>query len=184
MKRIILSVLLLLAPALFAQTSTASAADVQALKDALAAQQQQIQKLTEQLQQLLQNSQQTQAAAADAANKAAAAQTQASQQQQSVTELKGDVAELKTSVSNAAPAVQEGATDANFGAGGSTDDSLQRPQHHAGWLCGSRNRAPLKSAWRLTFPPHSTRCPCPALRRARSRSSSAPRASRGLPSIY
>ena len=105
MKRIILLVLLLLAPALFAQTSTASAADVQALKDALAAQQQQIQKLTEQLQQLLQNSQKTQAAAADAATKATAAQAQTTQQQQSVTELKGDVAALKTDVSNA---VQEG----------------------------------------------------------------------------
>ncbi len=105
MKRIILLILLLLAPALFAQTSTASAADVQALKDALAAQQQQIQKLTQQLQQLLQNGQQTQAAAADAASKAAAAQAQASQQQQSVTELKGDVAALKTDVSNT---LQEG----------------------------------------------------------------------------
>jgi hypothetical protein len=108
MKRIIV-VLLLLAPALFAQTSTASAADVQALKDALAAQQQQIQHLTEQLQQLLQNGQQTQAAAADAANKAAEAQAQSSQQQQSVAQLKGDVAELKTSVSNAAPSAPEGA---------------------------------------------------------------------------
>ena len=106
MKRII-AVLLLLAPVLFAQTPTASAADVQALKDTAAAQQQQIQKLTQQLQQLLQNGQQTQAAAVDAANKAAAAQTQASQQQQSVTELKGDVAALKTDVSNA---VQEGPT--------------------------------------------------------------------------
>ena len=107
MKRII-AVLLLLTPALFAQTSTASAADFQALKDAVAAQQQQIQKLTQQLQQLLQNTQQTQAAVADAANKAAAAQAQSSQQQQSVALLKGDVAELKTSVSNAAPAALEG----------------------------------------------------------------------------
>ncbi len=106
MKRIILSVLLLFAPALFAQTSTASAADVQALKDAVAAQQQQIQKLTEQVQQLLQIVQKTQT---DAANKAAASPTQAGQQQQSVAELKGGAPELSTSVSNAAPAAQEGA---------------------------------------------------------------------------
>jgi hypothetical protein len=59
MKRII-AVLLLLAPALFAQTSTASAADVQTLRDALAIQQQQIQRLNQQLQQLQQNGQQGQ----------------------------------------------------------------------------------------------------------------------------
>jgi hypothetical protein len=59
MKRII-AVLLLLAPALFAQTSTASAADVQALKDALAIQQQQIQRLNQQLQQVEQNGRQGQ----------------------------------------------------------------------------------------------------------------------------
>ena len=104
MKRII-AILLLFAPALFAQTSTASAADVQALKDAVAAQQKQIQKLAEQVQQLLQIAQQTQADAAEAANKAAAAQSQSSQQQQSVAQLKGDVAALKTDVSNA---VQQG----------------------------------------------------------------------------
>jgi hypothetical protein len=89
-----------------AQTPTqpaATAADVQALKDAVAAQQQQIQQLTEQLkqaqqtwQQTQQSSQQAQAAAADAASKASAAQTQASQQQQTVNALKSDVADLKT----------------------------------------------------------------------------------------
>ena len=68
--------------AVAAQTA-ATAADVQALKDAIAAQQQQIQQLTQQLQQLLQNSQQAQqtsqqaqATAAEAASKAAAARTQ------------------------------------------------------------------------------------------------------------
>jgi hypothetical protein len=83
MKRI-LAILLLLAPALFAQTSTASAADVQALKDALAAQQQQIQRLSHQLEQSQQNGQ----------------QAQASQQQ--------TIAELKTgSADNTAPTAQE-----------------------------------------------------------------------------
>src|SRR5208282_754211 len=66
-----------------------TAADVQALKDALAAQQQQIQQLNQQLQQ-------AQPAVADAASKAAAAQTQASQEQRTVNELKSDLAELKT----------------------------------------------------------------------------------------
>ncbi|MGC9987415.1 MAG: hypothetical protein ABSC07_02425 [Terriglobales bacterium] len=91
----------------------ATAADVQALKDAIAAQQQQIQQLTQQLQQLLQNSQQAQqtsqqaqATAAEAASKAAAAQTQTSEQQQSVVALKSDVTEIKTNATNAALAQQ------------------------------------------------------------------------------
>ena len=96
MKKII-AILLLLAPVLFAQTSTTSADDIQALKDALAAQQQQIQQLNQQLQQLQQNGQQAQTAATDAANNVAASQAQASQQQQTFAELKGDVANLKTS---------------------------------------------------------------------------------------
>ena len=94
MKRIIV-VLLLLAPALFAQTSTAPTADVQALKDALAAQQQQIQRLSQQLQQVQQNGQQAQTAAA-------ASQAQATQPQ-SVA-----VASLRTSsADNTAPVAQE-----------------------------------------------------------------------------
>ena len=74
----------------------ATAADIQALKDAMAAQQRQIQQLTEQLQQAQQNWKQAQAAAADAANKATVAQTQTSQQQKAVDALAGDVADLKT----------------------------------------------------------------------------------------
>src|SRR5271166_330753 len=73
-----------------------TAAGIEALKDALAAQQQQIQQLSEQLQQTQQNWRQAQAAAADAASKAAAAQSQASQEQQTVSELKSDLADLKT----------------------------------------------------------------------------------------
>jgi len=76
-----------------------TAADVQALKDALAAQQQQIQQLTQQLQQNQLNWQQAQAAATDAGNKASAAQIQATLEQQTVNELKSDLADLKT-VSN------------------------------------------------------------------------------------
>jgi ribosomal protein L7/L12 len=84
-----------------------TAADVQALKDALAAQQLQIQQLSQQLQQTQQNWQQAQAAAADAANKAAAAQSQASEQQQTVGALQGDVAALKTTTNNTAMSLQE-----------------------------------------------------------------------------
>jgi len=72
-----------------------TAADVQSLKDALAAQQRQIQQLNQQLQQ-------AQSAAADAVSKASAAQSQASQEQRTVNELKSDVADLKT-VSTATP---------------------------------------------------------------------------------
>src|SRR5271157_4072501 len=75
---------------------TVTAADVQALKDALAAQQQQIQQLDQQLQQAQQSWQQAQAAAADAASQASAAQTQASQQQRAVVALQGDVADLRS----------------------------------------------------------------------------------------
>src|ERR1035437_3347073 len=93
-------------------------AELQALKDAVAAQQEQIKALSQHLQQTNQQLQQTnqqfqetqqqlQQATADAANKAAAAQAQASQEQQSVGELKGDVADLKTSATNAALSLQE-----------------------------------------------------------------------------
>lgn len=84
-----------------------TAADVQALKDALAAQQLQIQALQDELHHKDQASQQAQAAAADAAAKADAAQAQASQQQQAVVQLKTDVADLRTNVTNTAVTVQE-----------------------------------------------------------------------------
>jgi hypothetical protein len=93
-------------------------AELQALKDAVAAQQAQIQALTQQLQQTNQQLQQTnqqfqqaqqqlQQAAAEAQKKADAAQLQASQEQQSVGTLTGDIADLKTSVNKTALAFQE-----------------------------------------------------------------------------
>lgn len=92
----------------------ATAADVQALKDAIAAQQQQIRQLTQQLQQMQQNSQQAQqsaqqaqAAASDAASKATAAQAQAAQQQQTVVALTSDVTTIKTNAASAAVTQQE-----------------------------------------------------------------------------
>jgi hypothetical protein len=84
-------------------------ADIQALKDGLAAQQKQIQELTQQLQdaqqkwqQAQQSSQQTQAGAGDAASEAAVARAQGSQEQQTAGAFRSDVADLKT-VRTAAP---------------------------------------------------------------------------------
>jgi hypothetical protein len=117
--------ILFLATSLVAQTSTApkhkkakaaaiTAADVQALKDAiasqqaaLAAQQQEIQQLRDVVQHKDQALQQVQSTATDAASKADAAQAQATQQQQAVAELKGDVSDLKTNVTNTVLSVQE-----------------------------------------------------------------------------
>ncbi len=120
-----LCAVVMLATALVGQTSTApkstkkkpatiTAADVQSLKDAIAAQQaalaqqqQQIQELRNQLQQKDQAVQQAQSAASDATSKADAAQAAATQQQQSVSELKNDVADLKTTSANAVSTLQE-----------------------------------------------------------------------------
>src|SRR5208282_1425218 len=78
-----------------------TAADVQALKDALAAQKDALAAQQQQLQQAQQNWQQAQTTAAAAASKATAVQAQASQQQQTLGELKSDVADLKTVSSSA-----------------------------------------------------------------------------------
>jgi hypothetical protein len=122
-----LCAILFLAASLVAQTSTApkpkkakaasaaiTAADVQALKDAIASQQaalaqqgQQIQELRDALQRKDQAVMQAQTTAADAASKADAAQAQASQQQQAVGQLNADVSDLKTNVTNTALTVQE-----------------------------------------------------------------------------
>ena len=122
-----LCAILFLATSLVAQTSTEpkpkkakakpatiTAADVQALKDAIASQQaaiaqqgQQIQELRDALQRKDQAVMQAQTAATDAAGKAAAAEAQASQQQQTVSELKNDVSDLKMNVTNTALSVQE-----------------------------------------------------------------------------
>jgi hypothetical protein len=95
-------------------TPTVTAADLQALKDAIASQQaalaqqqQQIQELRDQLHNRDQAAQQAQSAAVDAASKADAAQAQATQQQQTVSELKGDVTDLKTNVASTVVTVQE-----------------------------------------------------------------------------
>src|SRR6266852_1311404 len=124
-----LCAILFLATSLVAQTSTApkpkkartaaktpaiTAADVQALKDAIASQQaalaqqgQQIQELRDSLQRKDQAVQQAQTVATDAAGKADAAQAQAAQQQQTVGELKTDVTDLKSNLLNTTVTLQE-----------------------------------------------------------------------------
>jgi hypothetical protein len=122
-----LGLILFLATSLVAQTSTetkskkakprtpaVTAADVQALKDAIASQQaalaqqqQQIQELRDALQRKDQAVQQVQATATDAVGKADAAQAQATQQQQTVGELKSDVSDLKTNLLNTTMTIQE-----------------------------------------------------------------------------
>lgn len=116
-------VILCLATALVAQTSTTpkkkaaatiTAADVQALRDAIASQQaalaqqeKQIQELRDELRHKDQGVQQAQAAATEAATKADAAQTVATQQQQTVSELKSDVTDLKSNMTNTVVSLQE-----------------------------------------------------------------------------
>lgn len=109
-----------------AQTSTASkspkkkaaatltAADVQALKDAIASQQaaiaqqaQQIQELRDELHRKDQAVQQAQTAASDAASKADAAQSTAAQQQQTVSTLSSDVSDLKTNMASTVLTLQD-----------------------------------------------------------------------------
>jgi hypothetical protein len=120
-----LCAILFLATSLVAQTGTApkpkkakaatvTAADVQALKDAIASQQaalaqqqQQIQDLRDTLQRKDQAVQQAQTAATDAAGKADAAQAQTTQEQQTVGELKTDVSDLKTNLLNTTVTLQE-----------------------------------------------------------------------------
>jgi len=97
-----------------AATGAVTAADVQALKDALAAQQQQIRELKSEmqrrdtaLQQAQQQMQDAQAAAAAAQAKADQAAQQASSQQQAVSDLKTDVSDMKQNATNAALSLQE-----------------------------------------------------------------------------
>jgi len=123
----------LIASALLAQTApkpkskkpvaraTVTAADVQALKDALAAQQQQIEQLRQEMQsrdaalqqaqqqaqQAQQQLQQTQAAATDAQAKAASVESSWSEQKSSVSKLNDDMADVKTTLTNSALSAQD-----------------------------------------------------------------------------
>jgi Putative porin len=96
-----------------------TAADVQALKDAIAAQQQQLQQMQQQLQsrdaafqqsqeQTQQQLQQAQAAAAEAQAKITALETRNSDEQQSFSKLSGDLSDIRTTVASNVVATQEG----------------------------------------------------------------------------
>jgi hypothetical protein len=123
----------LIASALLAQTApkqkskkpgaraTVTAADVQALKDALAAQQSQIEQLRQEMQtrdaalqqaqqqaqQAQQQLQQTQAAATDAQAKAASVESAWGEQKSSVSRLNDDMADVKTTLTNSALSAQD-----------------------------------------------------------------------------
>jgi len=91
-----------------------TAQDVQALRDALASQQRQIQQLQQSLQQTNQNLQQSQqqlqqaqSAATDAQQKAASVEAADSQQKDTVVKLSSDMADVKTTLTNTAVNTQE-----------------------------------------------------------------------------
>ena len=97
-----------------AKTDSAVAVQLNQLKQAVDAQQQQIKQLSDQvqsrdqqIQQLQQRLDQSQSATTQAESKAEAASSQASAQEQTVSSLKSDVADLKTNTTNAAVALQE-----------------------------------------------------------------------------
>jgi Putative porin len=88
--------------------------DIQSLKDALAAQQQQIEQLRQQVQekdqawqQAQQQLQQAQATASDAQSKAASAEIAANSQKDSVSKLDSDMADVRTTLTNTAVGTQE-----------------------------------------------------------------------------
>ncbi len=122
------SVVLMLATTLVAQTAAkkpvrkaaaaapaaVTAEDVQALRDALAAQQRQIQQLQQSLQQTNQNLQQSQqqlqqaqSTAADAQQKAASVAAADTDQKETVTKLSADMADVKTTLTNTAVNTQD-----------------------------------------------------------------------------
>jgi hypothetical protein len=105
-------------PTAKAKSSAVTAADVQSLRDAIAAQQQQIESLKEEMQrrdaalqqsqqQAQQQLQQAQVEAADAKGKAAAVETAAAQQGESVAKLTTDLADVKTTLTNSAVTTQD-----------------------------------------------------------------------------
>jgi hypothetical protein len=88
--------------------------DIQSLKDALAAQQQQIEQLKQQVQQkdqawqqAQQQLQQAQTTASDAQSKAASAETAANSQKDTVTKLDSQMADVQTTLTNTAVGTQE-----------------------------------------------------------------------------
>src|SRR5580765_8151549 len=89
--------------------ATVTVQDVQALRDALAAQQRQIEQLKQMLeqkdqswQQAQRQAQQAQSAATEAQQKASSAESAASEQKDAVGKLSSDMADVKTTLTNTA----------------------------------------------------------------------------------
>jgi hypothetical protein len=134
-----------------------TAADVQSLKDAIAAQQQQIQQLTQQLQQNQQNwqqaqqqLQQAQSTAADAQQKAASVQAASDQQQSTVSKLSSDVDDVKTTVTNSVTSGQEAqkrvsALESAFGRFRFSGDMRVRGEDFFQRGVADRNRARIRA---------------------------------------
>jgi len=134
-----------------------TAADVQSLKDAIAAQQRQIQQLTQQLQQnqqawqqAQQQAQQAQSAASDAQQKAASVQAAADQQQTTVAKLSSDVADVKTTVNSAVAASQDdqkrvSAIESAFGRFRFSGDMRVRGEDYFQQGVPDRNRARVRA---------------------------------------
>ena len=134
-----------------------TAADVQSLKDAIAAQQQQIQQLTQQLQQnqqawqqAQQQVQQAQSSAIDAQQKVASVQATADQQQSTVAKLSGDVADVKTAVSSSVVAEKDSqkrvaSLESGFGRFRFTGDIRVRGENYLQTGVADRNRARIRA---------------------------------------
>ncbi len=134
-----------------------TAADIQALKDAIAAQQQQIQQLSQQLQQnqqasqqAQQQAQQAQSAASEAQQKTSSIQAAADQQQSTVAKLSSDVADVKTTVNSAVSASQEGqkrvaAIESAFGRFRFSGDMRVRGENTVQQGTQDRNRGRLRA---------------------------------------
>lgn len=132
-----------------ARAAAITAKDVQELKDALAAQQQQIEQLRQQLTQrdqawaqAQQQLQQAQSAAAAAQAKADQAAQEANQQQDAVSSLKTDVSDMKQNATNAALSLQE--TQKNI------QSSLENPiaLHYKGITITPGGFLAAESVWR------------------------------------
>ncbi len=174
-KKLFLASLALAAVGGWAQTSTApkpatkkkhvtapaqpavTAADVQSLKDAIAAQQQQIQQLTQQLQQnqqawqqAQQGLQQAQTTATDAQQKATSIQATTEQEQSTVTKLSSDVADVKTAVNSSVVAGQDqqkkvSALESAFGRFRFAGDVRVRGENFLQQGVADRNRARVRA---------------------------------------
>ena len=134
-----------------------TAADVQSLRDAIAAQQTQIQQLTQQLQQnqqawqqAQQQLQQAQSAASDAQQKAASIQATADQQQSTVAKLSSDFADVKTTIASGAVAQQDeqkrfNAFEAALGRFRFSGDMRVRGENYLQQGVPDRNRARVRA---------------------------------------